>query len=218
MNTEIKIFLADDHPIFRRGLAQTLNEASDFSILGEAEDGVSALSQIRRFLPDVAVLDIDMPGQGGFEVARAIEAEKLPVKVIFLTMHNSEALLNRVLNLGVKGYVLKDGALAEIIQAIKSVMRGEEFISPALTKHLVSRLRRAEDFSNQKLNIKDLTPTELKVISRIAQHKSSKEIAAEMFVSVRTIDQHRANIAEKLDLRGNNALLRFALERRDEFL
>jgi DNA-binding NarL/FixJ family response regulator len=218
VNTEIKVFLADDHPIFRRGLAQTLNEASDFSIVGEAEDGVSALSQIRRILPNVAVLDVDMPGQGGFEVARAIEAEKLPVKVIFLTMHNSEALLNRVLNLGVKGYVLKDGALAEIIQAIKSVMRGEEFISPALTKHLVSRLRRAEDVSNHKPNVKDLTPTELKVISRIAQHKSSKEIAAEMFVSVRTIDQHRANIAEKLELRGNNALLRFALERRDEFL
>jgi DNA-binding NarL/FixJ family response regulator len=218
VKTETKVFLADDHPIFRRGLAQILNDVSDFSIVGEAEDGVSALLQIRRTLPNVAVLDIDMPGQGGFEVARAIEAEKLPVKVIFLTMHNSEALLNRVLNLGVKGYVLKDGALAEIIQAIKSVMRDEEFISPALTKHLVSRLRRAEDVSNPKPNVKDLTPTELKVISRIAQHKSSKEIAEEMFVSVRTVDQHRANIAEKLGLRGNNALLRFALERRDEFL
>lgn len=218
MTAQIKVFIADDHPIFRRGLAQMLKEFSDFSIVGEADDGVSALSQIRAALPDVAVLDIDMPGQDGFAVVQAIKTEKLPVRVIFLTMHNSETLLNRVLSLGVKGYVLKDGALAEIIQAIKSVMRGEEFISPALTKHLISRLRRVEDVSNQRQSIKDLTPTELKVIRFIAQHKSSKEIAAEMFVSVRTIEQHRANIAEKLALRGNNALLRFALERRDELL
>jgi DNA-binding NarL/FixJ family response regulator len=216
VTAQIKVFIADDHPIFRRGLAQMLKEVSDFSIVGEADDGVSALSQIRAVSPDVAVLDIDMPGQDGFEVVRAILAEKLPVRVIFMTMHNSETLLNRVLNLGVKGYVLKDGALAEIIQAIKSVMRGEEFISPALTRHLINRLRRAEDFTNQKPTIKDLTPTELKIMRFIAQHKSSKEIAAEMFVSVRTVEQHRANIAEKLELRGNNALLRFALERRDE--
>lgn len=218
MTKQIKVFIADDHPIFRRGLAQMLNEVSDFSIVGEADDGISALSQIRAVLPDIAVLDIDMPGQGGFEIARAIEVEKLPVRVVFLTMHNSETLLNRVLNLGVKGYVLKDGALAEIIQAIRSVMRDEEFISPALTKHLINRLRRAEDLTNQKPTLNALTPTELKIIRFIAQHKSSKEIAAEMFISVRTVEQHRANIAEKLELRGNNALLRFALDRRDEIL
>lgn len=218
MTAQIKVFIADDHPIFRRGLAQILNDVSEFSIVGEADDGISALSQIRANLPDIAVLDIDMPGQDGFGIAQAIEAEKLPVKVIFMTMHNSETLLNRVLNLGVKGYVLKDGALAEIIQAIKSVMRGEEFISPALTKHLISRLRRAEDLTNKQPTIKDLTPTELKIMRSIAQHKSSKEIAAEMFVSVRTVEQHRANIAEKLGLRGNNALLRFALDNRDELL
>lgn len=216
MSAQIKVFIADDHPIFRRGLVQILNDVADFSIVGEADDGISALSEIRRVLPDIVVLDIDMPGQDGFEVVRAITLEKIPVRVIFLTMHNSETLLNRVLNLGVKGYVLKDGALAEIIQAIKAVMRGEEFISPALTKHLLSRLRRAEDLTNQKPTIKDLTPTELKVIRRIADHKSSKEIAAEMFISVRTVEQHRANIAEKLNLRGNNALLRFALDNRDE--
>ncbi len=150
MTAQIKVFIADDHPIFRRGLAQILKEVSDFSIVGEADDGVSALAQIRADLPDVAVLDVDMPGQGGFEVARAIEAEKLPVRVIFLTMHNSETMLNRVLNLGVKGYVLKDGALAEIIQAIKSVMRGEEFISPALTKHLISSSAPRRRFDESK--------------------------------------------------------------------
>jgi DNA-binding NarL/FixJ family response regulator len=218
VTAEIKVLIADDHPIFRKGLAQILNDVSGLSIVAEADDGTSALSQIRVLLPDVAVLDIDMPEQGGFEVVRAILAEKLPVKVIFLTMHNSETLLNRVLNLGVKGYVLKDSALAEIIQAIKSVMRGEEFISPALTKHLLNRLRRAEDLTNKQPAIKDLTPTELKIIRSIAQHKLSKEIAAEMFISVRTVEQHRANIAEKLRLRGNNALLKFALERRDELL
>lgn len=216
MSAQIKIFIADDHPIFRRGLVQILSDVADFSIVGEADDGVSALSQIRAVLPDVVVLDIDMPNQDGFEVVRRMLAEKLPAKVVFLTMHNSETLLDRVLNLGVKGYVLKDGALAEIIQAIKAVMRGEEFISPALTKHLINRLRRAEDLTNQKPIVKNLTPTELKVLRRIADHKTSREIAAEMFVSVRTVEQHRANIAEKMNLRGNNALLRFALDNRDE--
>ena len=112
----------------------------------------------------------------------------------------------------------RSGALAEIVQAIKSVMRDEEFISPALAKHLVSRFRRAADLTNRAPGIKDLTPTERKVIRFVAQHKSSREIAAEMFISVRTVEQHRANIAEKLGLRGNNALLRFALEHRDELL
>ncbi len=218
MTETIKVFIADDHPIFRKGLAQILSEVPHIAVVGEAEDGAAAIMQIRERLPDIVILDIDMPALDGFEVARTIAADNLPVRVIFLTMHNSEALLNRVLNLGVKGYVIKDGALAEIVQAIKCVMRDEEFISPALTKHLLKRLRRAEDVTDQKPTVKDLTPTEFKVIRSIANHKSSKEIAAEMFVSVRTVEQHRANIAEKLKLRGNNALLRFALDRRDEFL
>jgi len=218
MTEPIKVFIADDHPIFRRGLAQILGEVPDIAVIGEADDGLAALAQIRANLPDIVISDIDMPALDGFEVARTLAAENLPVRVIFLSMHNSEALLNRVLDLGVKGYVLKDGALAEIIQAIKAVMRDEEYISPALTKHLVSRLRRAENLTGRKSTIRDLTPTELKVIRFIAQHKSSREIAAEMFISVRTVEQHRANIAEKLTLRGNNALLRFALDHRDEIL
>lgn len=218
MTTPIKVFIADDHPIFRRGLAQVLNEVPNIDVVGEAEDGIETLARIRANLPDVVILDIDMPVLDGFEVANTLAKEKLPVRVIFLTMHNSEALLNRVLNLGVKGYVLKDGALVEVIQAIKAVMRDEEFISPALTKHLFNRLRRSENLNEQKATIKDLTPTELKVMRFIANHKSSKEIAAEMFISVRTVEQHRANIAEKLNLHGNNALLRYALDHRDELL
>lgn len=218
MTTSIKVFIADDHPIFRRGLAQVLNEVPNIDVVGEAEDGIEALARIRTSFPDVVILDIDMPALDGFEVATTIAKEKMPVRVIFLTMHNSESLLNRVLNLGVKGYVLKDGAMVEIIQAIKAVLRDEEFISPALTKHLFNRLRRSENLNEQDDTIKDLTPTELKVMRSIANHKSSKEIAAEMFISVRTVEQHRANIAEKLNLRGNNALLRYALDHRDELL
>lgn len=218
MTAPIKVFIADDHPIFRRGLAQILDEVSNIDVVGEADDGIDALARIRSILPDVVILDIDMPALGGFEVATKLAEEKIPVRVIFLTMHNSEALLNRVLNLGVKGYVLKDGAMVEVIQAIRAVMNDEEFISPALTKHLFNRLRRAENLQEQSSSIKDLTPTELKVMRFIAQHKSSKEIAAEMFISVRTVEQHRANIAEKLSLRGNNALLRYALDHREEIL
>jgi DNA-binding NarL/FixJ family response regulator len=217
MTNEVKILIADDHPIFRNGLAQLLRTVPNFTVAAEAADGEAALACFGQLALDVAVLDLDMPGKDGFEVARTIAEKGLPIAVIILTMHKNESLFNAALNLGVKGYVLKDSALADIIQAIKAVIRGEEFISPALSAFLFNRSRRAAALVQHKPTLGDLTETERRVLKLIGQYKTSKEIADELFISKRTVDRHRANIADKLQLKGSHAVLKFALDHKDDF-
>lgn len=215
---QVSIMIADDHPIVRNGLVQLLNGEPQLIVVAEADDGEKALVGIRALLPTVAILDVDMPRKDGFAVAQTLVDERLPVEVIFLTMHKNEALLNSALDLGVKGYVLKDSAMADIINAIKAVIAGEEFISPALSKYLVSRSRRATSFHQQQSALDNLTPTERKILARIAQGHTTKEIAKTLFISPRTVDHHRANITEKLQLKGYHTLLRFALQHKDELI
>jgi DNA-binding NarL/FixJ family response regulator len=216
MTNEVKILIADDHPIFRNGLAQLLRTVPNFTVTAEAADGEAALACLQHTAFDVAILDLDMPEKDGFEVARTIAEKGLPIAVIILTMHKNEALFNAALNLGVKGYVLKDSALADIINAIKAVMRGEEFISPTLSAFLFNRSRRAASLVQHKPTLNDLTDTERRVLKLIGQYKTSKEIADELFISKRTVDRHRANIADKLGLKGSHAVLKFALDHKDD--
>lgn len=216
MSEVVNILIADDHPIFRNGLAQLLKTVPNFNVLAEAGDGEAALALLQKETVDVAVLDLDMPEKDGFEVARAIVEMNLPVAVIILTMHKNEALFNAALNLGVKGYVLKDSAMADIVNAIKAVIRGEEFISPALSSFLFNRSRRAAALAESKPTLNDLTETERRVLKLIGQYKTSREIGDELFISKRTVDRHRANIAEKLGLKGSHAVLKFALDHKDE--
>ena len=216
MTNEVKILIADDHPIFRSGLAQLLKTVPHFAVVAEAGDGDAALRCLQQTAFDVAILDIDMPEKDGLEVARLIAAKGMSVRVILLTMHKNEALFNAALNSGVTGYVLKDSAMADIINAIKTVMRGEEFISPALTSYLFNRSRRAATLLEHKPTINDLTEAERRVLKLIGQYKTSKEIADELFISKRTVDHHRANIAEKLGLKGSHSVLKFALDHKDE--
>lgn len=216
MKNEIRIVIADDHPIFRQGLKQVIEAVPMLKVIGEAEDGDAALLCIEAHCPDVAILDVDMPNKDGFEVARAIVEKKLPVEMVFLTMHRSESLFNAALNLGVEGYVLKDSALADVVNSIRSVAKGENFISSALSTFLVKRSRRAAAFAEQQPTINNLTPTERRVLKLIGDYKTSKEIAEQLFISIRTVEHHRASIATKLQLRGSHALIKFALEHRDE--
>jgi len=213
---EISILIADDHPIVRRGLAQLLNSEPGLAVIAEADDGEQAIERIRALQPAIAILDVDMPRKDGFAVAQAVVDEQLSVEVIFLTMHKNEALLNSALDLGVKGYVLKDSAMADIINAVRAVTAGEEFLSPALSKYLIRRSRRAAAFVQQQPALADLTPTECKVLALIAQGQSSKAIADTLCISPRTVDHHRANITDKLQLKGHNALLRFAYQHKGE--
>jgi len=216
MKAEIRILIADDHPIFRRGLRSVIETEPRLRIVAEAEDGETALEQIQTLQPEIALLDMEMPNKGGFEVMRTIEERKLPVAVIFLTMHKDERFFNTALNLGAKGYVLKDSAGKDIIASIKAVATGQNFISPQLSTYLLNRRARSVSLVEQKPRLNDLTPTERQVLRLIATNKTNKEIADELCISIRTVEKHRANISEKLELHGSHVLLSFAIEHRSE--
>lgn len=212
MAAEITILIADDHPVFRQGLRQVIEKNTQLHVLAEAEDGATALALIQELKPEVALLDVDMPGQDGIAVARAIREKRLATGVVFLTMHKDEEVFNEAMEAGAAGYVLKESAVTDIIQSIRAVAAGQHFISPQLSSYLLNRKERAASLFKQKPSLDLLTPTERRVLKLLAENKTSREIAAALFVSVRTIENHRANICDKLELRGANALLQFALE------
>jgi DNA-binding NarL/FixJ family response regulator len=216
MNTEIHIVIADDHPVFRYGLRQLIEIEQGLKVIGEASDGQVALSMIQEFRPNVAVLDVNMPHLKGFDVAREIQRQQLPVGIIFLTMHDDESLFNEALNVGAKGYLLKDSASSDIVSSIRTVATGQHYISPTISGYLMNRAARRAAFGDQTPSLKDLTPTELRILKLIAQNESSKAIADQLFISYRTVENHRYSICQKLGLHGNNALVRFALEHRSE--
>jgi DNA-binding NarL/FixJ family response regulator len=216
MNPEIRILIADDHPVFRAGLRQVIEMNSGLKVVAEAEDGPMALERVREHLPDVVVLDVDMPGMDGFDVVRALRQEKLKVEVVFLTMHKDEDIFNAAMNIEVRGYVVKDSAVTDIVASIRAVHAGRPFISPALSAYLLNRTQRASRLTQEKPGIHQLTPTERRILKLLSENKTSREIAGEMYVSHRTIENHRANICQKLGLHGNNALLKFALENKSQ--
>jgi DNA-binding NarL/FixJ family response regulator len=199
MKTEITVLIADDHPIFRRGLRQIIETDLGIKVVAEAGDGEAALAALQQHEPHVAVLDVDMPNRDGFDVMQTIRAKRLPVAVIFLTMHKDERIFNKALDAGVTGYVLKDSAITEIVAGIKAVAAGQNYVSPAMSTSLLKRAARAA--LPLPPGVDDLTPTERRVLKLIAEYKTSKEIATELFISTRTVEHHRANISLKLNLK-----------------
>lgn len=214
--TEIEILVADDHPIVRQGLRKIIEAERGLKVVAEATDGLTALDQIRSLKPRLAILDIDMPELDGFGVVRALRQEKIKVEVVFLTIHRDEDFFNEAINLGAKGYVLKDSALTDIVNCVRSVASGQHYVSPALTSLLLNRHRRTASLSQQRPELKDLSPTERRVLKLIAEYKTSREIAEELFISHRTVETHRTNIGKKLEIHGNHALMKFALDHKSE--
>lgn len=214
MSDEITVLIADDHPIFRRGLAQVVAAEPGIRVAAEADNGVSTLRLVQDLKPHVAVVDLQMPQLDGLGVARAVRDQKLSVQVIFLTMHNDEDAVNDALEAGVSGYVLKESAVDEVVASIRSVVAGRPYLSPGISSHLVGRWRRTEVLARSHPAVAALTPAERRVMQLIAEYKTSKEIADLLGVSPRTIENHRANICTKLDLRGSHALIRFGVMNR----
>jgi len=213
MNDEITILLADDHPIVRQGLRQAIELNQRLRVIAEASDGDEALRLLRALQPQIAVLDIDMPHLDGVAVARAARDEQLSTAVVFLTVYREERFFNHALELGVRGYVLKDSAVTDIVSGIRAVAAGQYFTSPAMTAHLIARTKpRATASASEHAGVAGLSPTECRVLKLIAEYKTSKEIADELFISFRTVNTHRANICQKLGLQGNHALMKFALD------
>lgn len=214
MGDEIRIVIADDHPLVRRGLLEVIEEEPDLQVAAEAGDGLAALELIERLRPAIAILDLHMPKMDGFEVAEEVRKRNLGIEIIFLTMHDEVSLLHRAMELG-KGYILKEGALLEVVQGIRSVATGKTFVSPTMAGAFFERRSQNQEFHP---GFAELTPTERRILHMIAAGQSTKEIAAELHVHPRTVETHRGNIGRKLQLTGANSLLRFALENRSKLL
>jgi DNA-binding NarL/FixJ family response regulator len=212
MSASTTLVIADDHPLFRKGLREVIESDPELQIIGEAGDGEMALSLIRQHTPPLVILDVDMPKMSGLVVARELRQGKSETEVIFLTMYKEEDLFNEAMDVGARGYVLKDSAVNDILNAIHTVMEGKYYISPALSDHLMKRSTRAEKLLRHAPSLEDLTPAELRVLRLIAENKTSKEIADILSISYKTVENHRTNVASKLHLRGSHSLLKFALE------
>ena len=210
MEAQIRIVIADDHPIFRNGLKQIIDLDKTIKITGEADNGAKALELITEHKPDIAILDIDMPKKTGLEVLK--ELKDSDVKVIFLTMYAEEDIFEEAMNLGIKGFVLKDSAVSDIIDCIHSVMEDRYYISPSVSNFLINRRKKLNELKNNNPRLQNLTITEKKILKYISENKTSKDIADILFISYRTIENHRANISNKLNLKGSHSLIKFAIE------
>lgn len=212
MKQEIRIVIADDHPLMRQGLRQVIEIESNLQIVGEAGNGNEALTLIEELKPDAAILDVDMPHQDGFQVARSLLAKKNPAAIIFLTIHSEEQMFHAALDLGAKGYVLKDSAIDDIVMAINEVVAGRTFTSLPMTSYFTRRQNYNAVPDEQQSGLRQLTPTEYRILKLLADYKTNKDIALELSVSPRTIETHRVRICQKLNLHGSHALMKFAVQ------
>ncbi len=212
----MKILIADDHPLFRKGLKHILEETPGGFFVAEAENGAQALAMMKKQFFDIAVFDIDMPLLNGLDAAREIKKLKLDTKIIILTMYKDEHLFNRAVDAGVMGYVLKDNTVAEIKNTVLTVLGGNFYICPAISGYLLNRKHNIAKEKEDQANISTLTDTEKHILKLVSESKTSKEIAGQMYVSVKTIEKHRLNICKKLNIHGTHALIKYAFEHRGE--
>ena len=216
MNRRFRIVIVDDHPIFRRGLKEIIEADSQFAVVAEFGDGETALREIKALKPNVAVLDLHLPGIGGLELVRAVRSLPHPPAVIVLTMHSEEAMFNAAMEGGAQGYLLKDNAADDALAGLKAVASGGVFISPSVARFLVRRHERAAALKVEKKGLGALTPTERRILRLVAENKTNKEIGSDLFISHRTVETHRSHICEKLELSGNRALLKFAFDHKSD--
>ena len=212
MDTITRVLIADDHEIFRVGLVKTIERDTNFSIIAQACDGGEALTQIRAMRPDIAVLDVSMPVMNGLDVGRAVYQEALPTELIFLTMYNDLAYFNAAMDIGVRGYLLKDNASADLLTCLRTVVEGNHYISSTISHFLIERQNKAAELAHSVPLLQRLSPAERQILKHLADNLTSKEIAEKLFVSMRTVENHRTHICQKLAIKGHNKLLQFALE------
>jgi DNA-binding NarL/FixJ family response regulator len=204
----IRIAIADDHPIMRLGLTALLEKEEGLTVVGSAANGEELQSLLKTQLTDVVVLDIEMPLMNGIEISRYLKASYPEVKIVIFTAHNESAILRHTLHEGVHGLVSKENVYDELFRAIRKVAKGERYISAVFSDFLIGEID--DERSRNKL-LELLTATELKVLGLIAQSKTSAEIASELLVSLKTVENHRGNMCKKLELKGKNSLLKFAI-------
>ena len=205
----IRVLLADDHPIVRAGIRALLDSAPQVEVVGEAANGAQALDSIENLRPDVVLLDLMMPGLSGFEVLKEAHEKFSEVRVILLTVHEDVEYAYQALHLGASGFLPKGAASAELPLAIEHVMAGKKYISPALNRGAALDLGRGTE--SQVLS-GELTPRQKEVLARIAEGQSTKDIALALEISVKTVETHRAQVMERLNIHNIAGLVRYAIK------
>lgn len=210
--TPYRIILADDHAMLREGIAKLINAAKGLQIVGEASDGLMLLKLLNRTTADMVIMDVSMPGLRGIEAAQEIRKTYPQVAILFLSMHKKKEYLHLALATGAKGYILKEDSGSELIQAIAAIRKGKTYLSPLFMKDM------PEDLINLRSGdgarpYDPLTARERQVLKLIAEGKTSKEIGELLFISVHTVHNHRKNIKNKLNLRKNADLIKYAMEK-----
>ncbi len=202
-----RVVLADDHQLMRAGLRVLLDAMPDIEVVGEAGDGFEALHLVARFEPEVALLDIAMPGMTGLAVLREVRAKHPKTKVLMLSMYDGRDYVTEAIRSGAAGYLIKDAAVDELARALAAVARGETYLSPSIS----SQLAQAIMSPTAKAADSELTPRQEEVLRLVARGHSSKEIALELKLSIKTVETHRAQIMDRLDIRDLAGLVRYAI-------
>ena len=214
----IRIVIADDHSLIRRGVQSLVEDMHDIQVVGEADDGHMALALVEQAKPDVLLIDINMPGLTGIQVAEQLTAQNTPTRIIILSMYSDEDVVRQALRSGAKGYLLKRSILEELVLAIRSVHDGKAYFSPEIA-HLVLAGYLTPDSGSPELSAFDqLTSREREVLKLVAEGHSNKEIADELVISVKTVEKHRASVMEKLDVHDLPGLVRVAIKHNLIFL
>ncbi len=214
--SKITILLADDHAVLRAGLRMLLENQPDMTVIGEADGGLAALRLARELAPRVILLDVSMPGMDGLQALRAIRADAPQCRVLLLTMHEEEAILRQALQAGAAGYILKQSAEAELLTAIRAVARGEAFVDPRLTRLMIESYlseSRPSASAGEALQSDGLSGREKEVLLLAAQGFANKEIAERLGLSIKTVETHKAHIAQKLGLKSRVDWLRYVRQK-----
>ena len=208
---DLRIVLADDHTLFRQGLARLLADLPGYHVVGEAGDGLEVLERVATLMPDVLVLDIVMPRLNGIDAARELTRQKHPTRIVMLSMHAEEMYVTRALKAGASAYVVKGSAFAELVQAMDAVTQGRTFVSPTVSHMLVDGLVRRGGQAAPDSRLDTLTPRERAVLQLVAEGLTNKDAAEALNISPATVETHRARLMQKLSVRNTAGLVLFAV-------
>jgi len=213
MGQKVRIVIAEDHTILREGLKSLLSSNPDFEIIGEAEDGREAIRCVEKFKPDLILMDLSMPRINGLDAIKEIKKRFSETKILVLTVHKTEEYILATLKSGADGYILKDSTHAELVLAVKNVLSGKHYISPGISEKVIEGYLEGKKTLKRKSSWETLTQREREILKLIAEGYKNKEIGDYLCISPKTVEKHRANLMEKLDLHNVQALTAFAIEK-----
>lgn len=211
--SKIRVFLADDHKVFREGIRLLLEKRLDMEVIGEADDGRETVTKVSQLMPDVVLMDITMPGLNGLEATRQIKQKYPSIKVLMLTMHETDQYLSGMLEVGACGYLVKTVTSQELASAIRAVHHGDVYLYPSIARMLVEDFLRRGKSGEERASYNGLTPREREILRYIAEDKQNREIAQLLYISVSTVQAHRANLMEKLGAHDRTQLVKYAIRK-----